>query len=187
MVDASPSLFRRSLLLIALCATLAQARQIQHTDLASLAYEAKHIVVCKRGEKRDLGRYRYAQSYEIKESLQGSLVVGKTITPKGGRPRKLTSKTLRFGSSQTRTAFFVCGDPQYLAEKAASPTRLDPNSEEAAIVVIKTISNLAESKLPMAMGGGAGSPKIEGMIVTGDLIVSLDKRGWHYPTMHRLH
>lgn len=87
--------------------------------------------------------------------------------------------------AETRLAFFVCGDPQYLAEHAADPTKLDPLSEQANSRFIKLINTLPDSELPEPMGGGRVARDIRGLIVTGDLIDSLDKNGGHYPAMQR--
>ena len=83
------------------------------------------------------------------------------------------------------TAFFVCGDPQYLAEKTASPAALDPYSETANAAFIRILRELPGSKLPERQGGGSVAAKPLGVVVTGDLIDSLDKNGGHYPAMQR--
>jgi hypothetical protein len=82
-------------------------------------------------------------------------------------------------------AFLVSGDPQYIAEKSATPTKLDPYSEQANSRFIKLIKSLAGSPIPEPLGGGAVSEDILGMLVTGDLIDSADKAGGHYPVMQK--
>jgi len=88
-------------------------------------------------------------------------------------------------STETRIAFFVCGDPQYLAEHSASPTKLDPLSEKANSRFIKLLNTLPGSPLPESMGGGHVARDLRGLLITGDLIDSLDKNGGHYPAMQR--
>ena len=88
-------------------------------------------------------------------------------------------------AQEKRIAFFVCGDPQYLAEKSKAPTKLDPLSEQANTRFIALLAKLRGSALPTTMGGGKVSSDIRGIIVTGDLIDSLDKNGGPYPAMQR--
>lgn len=88
-------------------------------------------------------------------------------------------------AAESRIAFFVCGDPQYLAEHNATPKRLDPLSEQANSRFITLLNKLRGTTLPENMGGGRVAPEIRGLIVTGDLIDSLDKNGGHYPAMQR--
>lgn len=80
------------------------------------------------------------------------------------------------------TAFFVAGDPQYLAEYSEAPQRLDTYSEEANDRFIKLLNALPGSDLP---DGGTITNTPLGIIVAGDLIDSLDKRGGFYPAMQR--
>lgn len=87
--------------------------------------------------------------------------------------------------STTRIAFLVCGDPQYLAEHADQPTKLDPLSEQANSGFVRRVLALPGSKLPEAMGGGVVATDLRGLINTGDLIDSLDKQGGQYPAMQR--
>ena len=68
-------------------------------------------------------------------------------------------------------AFFVSGDPQYLAEKSKAPTRLDPYSEEANTRFIERVNDLPGDIIPASLGGGTVSRQARGMIVAGDLIV----------------
>ncbi len=82
-------------------------------------------------------------------------------------------------------AFFVSGDPQYLAEKSDAPTRLDPYSEEANARFIERVNGLPGDVIPASLGGGTVTRQARGMIVAGDLIDSLDKRGGEYPAMQR--
>ncbi len=89
------------------------------------------------------------------------------------------------GWAQKRYAFFVSGDPQYLAEKSPNPQKLDPLSEEANRRFIRIAQTLPGTNLPEHMGGGTVSKQILGIIVTGDLIDSLDKTGGPYPAMQR--
>lgn len=84
-----------------------------------------------------------------------------------------------------RVSFFAIGDPQYLAEKAAEPKKLDPYSEEANARFIRLLSDLRGAPIPGRLGGGTVAREIRGVIVAGDLIDSLDKRGGHYPAMQR--
>ncbi len=86
---------------------------------------------------------------------------------------------------ETKIAFFVCGDPQYLAEYSEAPQKLDPASEQANSRFIGLISKLPGTKLPKNMGGGRVSTDIKGLLITGDLIDSLDKRGGFYPAMQK--
>lgn len=86
---------------------------------------------------------------------------------------------------ESRIAFFVCGDPQYLAEHSATPAKLDPLSEQANSRFIALLNQLPGSALPKAMGGGHVAKDIRGLLVAGDLIDSLDKNGSVYPAMQR--
>jgi hypothetical protein len=82
-------------------------------------------------------------------------------------------------------AFLVVGDPQYLAEKAKSPTQLDRFSEEANSQAIELLNNFSGMSLSPSDGGVKVSEDILGLIVTGDLIDSADKNGGYYPAMQR--
>jgi hypothetical protein len=84
-----------------------------------------------------------------------------------------------------RYAFLVSGDPQYLAEKSATPKQLDPLSEQANDRFIRLIQKLPGTPLPKSMGGGTVSKNILGILITGDLIDSLDKRGGVHPAMQQ--
>ena len=84
-----------------------------------------------------------------------------------------------------RHAFFVTGDPQYLAEQSIQPQNLNPLSEEANRRFIELARQLPGSPLPESMGGGTVAKNILGMIIAGDLIDSLDKNGGPYPAMQR--
>lgn len=86
-------------------------------------------------------------------------------------------------SATEKFSFLVAGDPQYLAEKAESPDRLDPYSEEANSRAITLLKNFAGRAIPEKHGGGKVSNKILGLINTGDLIDSADKNGANYPAM----
>lgn len=83
------------------------------------------------------------------------------------------------------TAFFVCGDPQYLAEHSQQPAKLDPLSEQANQRFIQLLNTLPGSALPETSGGGTVSTNITGLLVVGDLVDSLDKNGGPYPAMSR--
>lgn len=85
----------------------------------------------------------------------------------------------------TRIAFFVCGDPQYLAEYTENPTKLDPLSEQANSGFVEIVNTLPGTELPKSVGGGTVARDPRGLIVTGDLIDSLDKNGGPYPAMQR--
>ena len=87
--------------------------------------------------------------------------------------------------AEDRVAFLVGGDPQYLAEKSASPTRLDPFSEQAAVRMVQLLKQFPGRDIPQQFGGGNVSSEIRGLIVTGDLIDSADKNGGPYPAMQR--
>ena len=84
---------------------------------------------------------------------------------------------------EKRYAFIVCGDPQYHAEKSATPKALDPYSEEAMERFIRLAGSLAGKEIPDSLGGGKVSNNLLGMIVTGDLIDSADKNGGPYSAM----
>jgi len=84
-----------------------------------------------------------------------------------------------------RIAFLVCGDPQYLAEHTETPAKLDPLSEQANSRFVEIVNALPGTGLPETMGGGTVARDLHGLIVTGDLIDSLDKNGGHYPAMQR--
>lgn len=84
-----------------------------------------------------------------------------------------------------RYAFVVTGDPQYLAEKSAAPTRLDPYSEQANVRFLEILRNLPGRQIAEKLGGGVVSSDLLGVLVVGDLIDSLDKNGGNYPAMQR--
>lgn len=84
-----------------------------------------------------------------------------------------------------RYAFFITGDPQYLAEKSEAPQRLDRFSEEANTRFLERLVKLPGSPIPDGLGGGTVSPDILGVVVAGDLIDSADKSGGPYPAMQR--
>lgn len=84
-----------------------------------------------------------------------------------------------------RYAFFITGDPQYLAEKSASPESLDRYSAEANGRFIERLRALPGSEIPAQFGGGTVSADILGVIVAGDLIDSCDKSGGVFPAMQR--
>jgi hypothetical protein len=86
---------------------------------------------------------------------------------------------------ERRFAFFLSGDPQYLAENVETPQRLDPYSEEANQRFIEILGKLPGTTIPEAQGGGRVSKEILGIVVAGDLIDSLDKSGGNYPAMQR--
>lgn len=88
-------------------------------------------------------------------------------------------------AEERRYAFFITGDPQYLAEKAEEPTKLDRYSEEANVRFLKQLNGLPGSSIPENLGGGMVSEDIRGVIVSGDLIDSADKNGGNYPAMQR--
>lgn len=84
-----------------------------------------------------------------------------------------------------RRAFLVTGDPQYLAEKSDTPTRLDPFSEEANARFIALLKGFAGEVIPEAQGGGRVADELLGVLVVGDLIDSADKTGGPHPAMQR--
>jgi len=88
-------------------------------------------------------------------------------------------------AADDRIAFLVGGDPQYLAEKSESPSRLDAYSEQAAVRMVQVLKEFAGRTIPARLGGGEVSSRIRGLIVTGDLIDSADKNGGSYPAMQR--
>ncbi len=87
--------------------------------------------------------------------------------------------------AEDRYAFIVSGDCQYLAEKAAAPKKLDPYSEIANSRFIRLMKKFPGKSIAKKLGGGKVSADILGLIVTGDLIDSLDKSGGNYPAMQR--
>ncbi len=86
---------------------------------------------------------------------------------------------------ETAQAFLVTGDPQYLAENVAKPSKLDPYSAEANSRFLDILKKLPGESIPAAAVGGSVSKKIKGVLVTGDLIDSADKNGGNYPAMQR--
>ena len=89
------------------------------------------------------------------------------------------------GEDGERYAFFVMGDPQYLAQKSPAPDALDPYSGEATSRFVELLASLPGRELPEAVGGGKVSQDVLGVVVTGDLIDSADKQGGDYPAMQR--
>ncbi len=89
------------------------------------------------------------------------------------------------GAEEKRYPFFITGDPQYLAEKAAVPERLDRFSEEANARFIELLGKFPGAAIPGELGGGKVSEEVLGVIVTGDLIDSCDKVGGDYEAMGR--
>ncbi len=88
-------------------------------------------------------------------------------------------------SAGEKYCFLVAGDPQYLAEKTASPSRLDPYSEAANRRAIALLQEFAGRSIPKDHGSGTVSKRILGLINTGDLIDSADKSGGNYPAMQK--
>ena len=88
-------------------------------------------------------------------------------------------------AGENKVAFIISADPQYLAERSASPKRLDRFSEEANTGFLKVLNALPGSGIPEKLGGGSVSDSIRGLIVAGDLIDSADKNGGDYPAMQR--
>ncbi|MDG2011935.1 MAG: metallophosphoesterase, partial [Pirellulaceae bacterium] len=86
---------------------------------------------------------------------------------------------------ETKQAFLVTGDPQYLAEKVPDPSKLDPYSEEANKRFMEILKNLPGEAIPAESVAGNVSKAINGVLVTGDLIDSADKNGGNYPAMQR--
>ena len=86
---------------------------------------------------------------------------------------------------EKRFAFYITGDPQYLAEKSATPAKLDRFSEQANVRFLERLRALPGSTIPAKLGGGNVSKNILGVIVAGDLIESADKNGGNYPAMQR--
>lgn len=90
------------------------------------------------------------------------------------------------GEEEKRYAFYLTADPQYLAEKSPEPKKLDRFSEEANVRFLERLKALPGTEIPAALGGGKVSKDILGVVVAGDLIDSLDKRGGPYPAMQRM-
>lgn len=88
-------------------------------------------------------------------------------------------------AEEKRYAFIVTGDCQYLAEKSSAPKKLDPYSEIANSRFIKLMKKFSGKTIGKKLGGGKVSANLLGLIVAGDLIDSLDKRGGSYPAMQR--
>jgi hypothetical protein len=86
-------------------------------------------------------------------------------------------------AEESRYAFIVSGDPQYLAEHSRQPAALDPYSEQANQRFIELLKRFPETPIPERLGGGRVSRELRGVIVTGDLIDSADKNGGPYPAM----
>ena len=110
------------------------------------------------------------------------------ISPANRASRLATLLILLAGATagaEDRYAFIVSGDCQYLAEKAASPKKLDPYSEIANSRFIRLLNKFPGKSIAKKLGGGKVSADILGLIVTGDLIDSLDKSGGNYPAMQR--
>jgi 3',5'-cyclic AMP phosphodiesterase CpdA len=85
-----------------------------------------------------------------------------------------------------RFAFFVTGDPQYVAEETEAPKALDPESEKANGRFIALLNRLPGTVAPAAAGGGRVAKEILGVLVTGDLIDSGDKNGAKFEAMQRV-
>ncbi len=110
------------------------------------------------------------------------------ISPDNRTSRLATLLILLAGATvgaEDRYAFIVSGDCQYLAEKAAAPEKLDPYSEIANSRFIRLMNKFPGKSIAKKLGGGKVSADILGLIVTGDLIDSLDKSGGNYPAMQR--
>ena len=88
-------------------------------------------------------------------------------------------------SAAESIAFLLSGDPQYLAEKSEKPEELDPLSEQANSRFIERVNQLPGTPIPDKLGGGTVSTELKGLLVVGDLIDSLDKRGDIYEAMQR--
>ena len=97
----------------------------------------------------------------------------------------LTLQLVAGASAGDKYSFIVVGDPQYLAEKTAFPTRLDSYSEAANRRAIALLQKLPGRSIPKEHGGGNVSKNILGLINTGDLIDSADKLGGNFPVMQK--
>ncbi|MCP4849187.1 MAG: hypothetical protein GY899_14695 [Verrucomicrobiaceae bacterium] len=86
---------------------------------------------------------------------------------------------------ENRYAFIISGDPQYVAQKAQQPKKLDIYSQQANARFISLVKNFPGAAIPEKFGGGAVSKDILGILVVGDLIDSADKNGGFYPAMQR--
>lgn len=87
--------------------------------------------------------------------------------------------------AEKRYAFIISGDPQYVAQKAQQPKKLDIYSEQANSRFISLVNSFPGTAIPEKSGGGTVSRELLGMLVTGDLIDSADKNGGFYPAMQR--
>ena len=58
------------------------------------------------------------------------------------------------GPNESRYAFVVSGDPQYLAERSQQPARLDRYSKQANARWIEVLNGLPGRKIPESLGGG---------------------------------
>lgn len=80
-------------------------------------------------------------------------------------------------------AFLVVSDTHYLAD-ADSPERLDPRSRDVTSRFVDLLNGLPGSPLPETIGGGV-VPPLTGVLHTGDIIDSGDKRGAVFERMQR--
>ncbi len=111
------------------------------------------------------------------------------MIPQNNRASLLAPLLVLFAAAASRAedryAFIVSGDCQYLAENSAKPMKLDPYAEIANSRFIKLMNKFPGKTIAKKLGGGKVSGDILGILVTGDLIESLDKRGGNYPPMQR--
>lgn len=82
-------------------------------------------------------------------------------------------------------SFVVSGDPQYLAENAPQPEKLDPVSEQANTRFIKLLKSFSGTAIPQKFGAGKVKKPIKGIVVTGDLVDSGDKNDGNYSAMQK--
>jgi len=117
-------------------------------------------------------------------------LVAIAIAPNAIAQSALPTGTLPTGTStddadDVTYAFLVTGDPQYLAEHSATPTKLDFYSEQANSRFLEIVRSFPKRPIPPELGGGDVASELLGMLVVGDLIDSADKNGGPYPAMQR--
>jgi cytolysin (calcineurin-like family phosphatase) len=90
--------------------------------------------------------------------------------------RSLAEDVTDLGSgTKPRFSFFVLGDTHYLAD-IESPGKIDPASASICAALVDTVNGLAGTSIPENAGGGQVHKPL-GVIHTGDIIDTGDKRG----------
>lgn len=113
-------------------------------------------------------------SRPCRRDLLTALALGGVLPLAGGAARRQPARPV---------SFLVVSDTHYLAD-AEVPERLDPRSRDVTGRFVDLLNGLPGSPLPETIGGGV-VPPLAGVLHTGDIIDSGDKRGDRFERMQR--